>query len=107
MSARAIRGRGSLRRCARLEGEGAGDRRSPTGARDAATGRRSRAGRLPAPDHHRLRLGVVVERLFAVLLAVAARLPASEGKLVVDLRARVDPGVAGLDPGCGLAGPCE
>src|SRR3979411_2594631 len=44
--------------------------------------------------HHRLGLRVVVEGLLAVLLAVAARLPPSERQLVVDLGARVDPGVA-------------
>src|SRR5438270_13658153 len=54
------------------------------------------SGSRPA-EHDRLRLGVEVERLLAVLLAVAAGLPAAERKLVVDLGARVDPGVAGLD----------
>src|SRR5438445_11995197 len=57
-----------------------------------------------ATDYDRLRLGVEVERLFAVLLAVAARLPAAERQLVVHLRAGVDPGVAGLDSLGGLAG---
>src|SRR4051812_45582309 len=51
----------------------------------------------PAAQHDRLRLRVEVERLLAVLLAVAAGLPAAERQLVVDFGARVDPGVAGLD----------
>src|SRR5580704_14820244 len=64
-------------------------------------------GRSSRAEHHRLRLGVEVERLLAVLLAVAARLPAAERELVVDLGARVDPRVAGFDAGGGLAGPLE
>src|SRR5437764_15429028 len=57
----------------------------------------------PGPQHDRLGLRVVVEGLLAVLLAVAARLPAAERQLVVDLGPRVDPGVAGFDAGCRLA----
>src|SRR5919109_716647 len=49
-----------------------------------------------AAQHDGLGLGVVLEGLLAVLLAVAAGLPAAERELVVDLRARVDPRVAGL-----------
>src|SRR5690348_1808013 len=51
-----------------------------------------------ARDDDGLRLGVEVERLLPVLLAVPAGLPAAERQLVVDLRPRVDPRVAGLDP---------
>src|SRR5436305_3431876 len=61
-------------------------------------GPKARANDSRRAEHHRLRLGVEVERFLAVLLAVAAGLPAAERKLVVDLRARVDPGVSGFDP---------
>src|SRR4051794_2465896 len=62
---------------------------------------------LSAAYDHRLRLRVEVEGLCAVLLAVAAGLPAAEGQLVVDLGSRVDPGVAGLDALRGLPGAVQ
>src|SRR5262249_23845828 len=77
--------------------------RGMSGAGSVAT---SHGQGLPTDDH-RLGLGVVVKRLLAVLLAVAARFPASEREFVVDLGAGVDPRVAGLDPFRRHAGPVE
>src|ERR1700733_15129704 len=63
----------------------------------------ARAERSRRSEHDRLRLGVEVERLLAVLLAVAAGLPAAERELVVHLGPGVDPRVARLDAPGGLA----
>src|SRR3954467_14393048 len=61
----------------------------------------SRASPRACPDHDGLRVRVVVERLGAVLLAVAAALQPAERQLVVDLGARVDPRVAAVELGGG------
>src|SRR5215204_446564 len=58
-------------------------------------------------DDDRFSLRVVVEGLYAMLLAVARLLPAAEGQLVVDELGGVDPGVARLEPLGGLRGPVE
>src|SRR5215216_199634 len=58
-------------------------------------------------DDDRLGLRVIVEGLYAVLLAMARLLPAAEGQLIVDELGRVDPGVARLEPLGGLGGPVE
>src|SRR5215213_1251792 len=58
-------------------------------------------------DNDRLGLRVVVDGLYAVLLAVARLLPAAEGQLVVDELGGVDPGVARLESLGGLGGPVE
>src|SRR5580704_4025722 len=88
---------------------GAGsDARSQGGGPSLTLARGSRPPRpSPRPQHDRLGLRIEVERLLAVLLAVAARLPAAERELVVDLRTRVDPGVARLDAGRGFAGSSQ
>src|SRR5581483_9328006 len=86
-----------------MTGEGS-DARSHSSGEWLTTRAARPTTRSSRPQHHGLRLGVEVERLLTVLLAVAAGLPAAERELVVDLRARVDPGVAGLDAGGRLAG---
>src|SRR5215213_6197837 len=60
-----------------------------------------------APDDYGFRLRVIVQRLYAVLLAVPGLLPAPERQLVVDDLGGVDPGVPGLDALGGLRGPVE
>src|SRR3954447_10074074 len=55
-------------------------------------------------EHHRLEVGVVVQRLGAVLLAEPAALDAAERQLVVDLGRRVDPRVAAVELRWGTAG---
>src|SRR5207302_916369 len=66
----------------------------------------ARGSRLAAVDDG-LCLRVEVERFFAVLLAVAACLPTTERELVIDLRPRVDPRVASLDPLGGRTRPLQ
>src|SRR4051794_32380721 len=60
-----------------------------------------------SPNDDRLRVRVEVERLRAVLLAVAAGLQPAERQLVVDLRARVDPGVTAVELGRGAFGAIQ
>src|SRR3954470_2591687 len=60
-----------------------------------------------ALDHDRLRVGVVVQRLRPVLLAVARRLQTAERKLVVDLGRGVDPRVAAVELGRRALGGLE
>src|SRR5215212_1199193 len=85
-------------------------RESPLGNR-FGTAELSRSGFVSTDhgplDDDRLGLRVVVDGLYAVLLAVARLLPAAEGQLVVDELGGVDPGVARLEPLGGLRGPVE
>src|SRR5215213_4169608 len=60
-----------------------------------------------APDDYGLGLRVVVECLYAVLLAVSRLFPTPERQLVVDDLGGVDPGVPGLDALGGIRGPVE
>src|SRR5215213_4151690 len=60
-----------------------------------------------APDDYGFGLRVIVQRLYAVLLAVSGLLPTPERQLVVDDLGGVDPGVPGLDALGGLGGPVE
>src|SRR5215204_3274890 len=60
-----------------------------------------------APDDHGFGLRVIVQRLYAVLLAVSGLLPTPERQLVVDDLRGIDPGVPGLDALGGLRGPVE
>src|SRR5215212_1452469 len=85
-------------------------RESPPGHRFGTAG--PSCGGLVTGDHgplddDRLGLRVVVEGLYAVLLAIARLLPAAEGQLVVDELGGVDPGVARLEPLGGIRGPVE
>ena len=71
-----------------------------------------RIARLPGAVRgaaHDDRLGVCVEvqRLGAVLLAVAAALESSERQLVIDLGARIDPRVAAIQLGGGVLGAVQ
>src|SRR5215204_4687499 len=60
-----------------------------------------------APDDYGFGLRVIVQRLYAVLLAVSGLLPTSERQLVVDDLGGVDPGVPGLDALGGLRSPVQ
>src|SRR5215211_4569250 len=60
-----------------------------------------------APDDYGFGLRVIVQRLYAVLLAVSGLFPTPERQLVVDDLGGVDPGVPGLDTLGGLRGPVE
>src|SRR5215213_4420343 len=60
-----------------------------------------------APDDYGFGLRVIVQRLYAVLLAVSGLFPTPERQLVVDDLGGVDPGVPGFDVLGGLGGPVE
>src|SRR5215210_765562 len=60
-----------------------------------------------APDDYGFGLRVIVQRLYAVLLAVSGLLPTSERQLVVDDLGGVDPGVPGLEALGGVRSPVE
>src|SRR5215213_8634153 len=60
-----------------------------------------------APDDHSFGLRVIVQRLYAVFLAVSRLLPTPERQFVVDDLGGVDPGVPGFDVLGGLRGPVE
>src|SRR5829696_6251003 len=85
-------------------------RESPPGHRFGTAG--PSCGGLVTGDHgplddDRFGLRVVVEGLYAVLLAIARLLPAAEGQLVVDELGGVDPGVPRLQPLSGVRSPVE